>query len=158
MLTWNQHIDLVIKRMSSACYALSHIKYSLPVDSLKIIYFAHVHTIMSFGIIFWGYTPAALKVFLLQKKILRIISNMKPGDSYRELFKNMQIVTLYSLYIYSLIIFVVNNKHLFALNNEIHKYSTTNNNNFHFPSVRLTKVSKGPYITGTKLCSHLPKL
>ena len=35
---------------------------------LKIIYFARVHTIMSYGIIFWGNTSAANKVFLMQKK------------------------------------------------------------------------------------------
>ena len=97
-------------------------------------------------------------VFLLQQKILRIISNTKPRDSYTELFKNMQITTLYSLYIYSLILLVVNNKHLFALNNEIHKYNTRNKNNSHFPSVHLTRVSKGPYITGIKLYNHLPQI
>ena len=113
---------------------------------------------MSYRIIFWGYSPAATKAFLLQKKILRIISNMKPRDSCRELFKNMQIIALYELYINSLILFVVNNKYLFALNNEIHKYNTRNKNNSHFPSVHLTRVSKGPYITGIKLYNHLPQI
>ena len=158
MLTWNQRIALVIKRMSSASYALSQMKYSLPIDTLNIIYFAHVHKIMSYAIIFWSYSPAASKVFLLQKKILRIISNMKPRDSRRELFKNIQIMTLYSLYIYSLILFIINNKHSFALNNEIQKYHTRNNNNFHFPSVNLTKFCKGLYITGTRLFIHLPQI
>ena len=140
--------------MSSASYALSHMKYSLPVDSLTVIHFAHVHTVMSYGIIFWGYSTAATKVFLLQKKILRIISKVKP----RELFKNMQIMTLYLLYIYSLVLFVVNNKHLFAFNNGIHKYNIRNNTNFHFPSVHFTKVCKGPFITGIRLYNHLPQI
>ncbi len=43
-LTWNQHIDLVTRRLSSACYALNCLKYSLPSDTLKIIYFAHVQS------------------------------------------------------------------------------------------------------------------
>ena len=34
-LTWNQHIDLVTRRLSSACYALNCIKYLLPNDTLK---------------------------------------------------------------------------------------------------------------------------
>jgi len=42
-------------------------------------------------------------VFILQKRIIRIITNTKPRDSCREVFKNMEIMTLYSQYIYSLI-------------------------------------------------------
>ena len=51
-------------------------------------------------------------------------------------------------------------KHLlvFAFNNEIHTNNTRNNNNFHFLSVQLTKVSKGPYITGIRLYNHLPQV
>jgi len=40
--------------MSTACNALRYVKYSLPIETPKIIYFAHIHTIMSCGVIFWG--------------------------------------------------------------------------------------------------------
>ena len=46
-LTWKEHIIQLSKQMSSACYALRYVKHSLPTQTLKIIYFAHVHTIMS---------------------------------------------------------------------------------------------------------------
>jgi hypothetical protein len=36
----------------------------------------------------------------------------------------MEIMTLYSQYIYSLILFTVDNTHLFTPNNKIHKYTT----------------------------------
>jgi len=97
------------------------------------------------------------KLFLLQQKIIRIITNTRPRDSCREIFKNMQIMTLYSQYIYSIILFTVNNKHLFTPNNEIHKYNTRNNNNLHPALVNLTKFSKGPYISGIKVFNHLPQ-
>ena len=38
-------------------------------------------------------------VFLFQKKIIRIITNTKSRDSYREVFKSMEVMTLYSQYI-----------------------------------------------------------
>ena len=47
----------------------------------------------------------------------------------------MQIVTLYSQYIFSLILFTVKNNPLFTPNNEIHKYTTRNNTNLHLPTV-----------------------
>ena len=45
-LLWKQHIEQSIKNMSSTFYALRYRKYSLPRETLKIIYFAHIHTIM----------------------------------------------------------------------------------------------------------------
>jgi len=120
--------------MSSASYALRQVKYSLPIDTLKIIYYAHVRCITSYGVIFWGNSPSAKKVFKLpkkKKKIIRIITNTGPRDSCKEIFKNMQIMTLYSQYMYSIILFVVNNKYIFTTNNEIHKHNTRNNNNLH---------------------------
>jgi len=53
-------------------------------------------------------------------------------------------MTLYSQYIYSLLLFTVDNKHLFMAKNEIHKNNTRNNNNLHSALANLTKY-KGPY-------------
>jgi hypothetical protein len=68
----------------------------------------------------------------------------------------MQIMT-YSQYISSLILFPVNNKHLFTPNNEIHKYKTRNNTNLHLPTVNITKFYEGPYLSGSKSFNHLPR-
>ena len=54
----------------------------------------------------------------------------------------MEIMTLYSQYIFSLILFAVKNKHLFTSNNEIHTYKTRNYLNFLLPTVNLTKFYK----------------
>jgi len=143
--------------MSTACYALRYVKYSLAIETLKIICFTHIHTIMSYGVIFWGNSSCAKKVFIFQKKIIRIITNTRPRDSCRKIFRNMQMMTLYSQYIYLLLLFTVDNKHLFTANNEIHKYNTRNNNNLHSALANLTKYNKGPCISGIKVFSHLPQ-
>jgi hypothetical protein len=95
-LSWRQHIEQVVKKMCSACYALRNIKQTVPVDTLTVIYFAHIHCIVSYGIIFLGSSSYDNKVFILQKKTIRIITNTRPRDSCREVFKNMEIMTLYS--------------------------------------------------------------
>jgi len=66
-------------------------------------------------------------------------------------------MTLYSQYIYSLVLYTVNNKYLFDINNEIHKYKTWNNNNLHFPITNLSKFNEGSYISGIKVFNHLPE-
>jgi len=102
-LSWKQHIEQVINKMCSACYALRNIKHIAPVDTRRVIYFAHIHSIINYGIIFWGSSYYANKVFILQKIIIRITTNTRRRDSCREAFKNMGIMTLYSQYIYSLV-------------------------------------------------------
>jgi hypothetical protein len=94
---------------------------------------------------FWGSSYYANKVFILQKKIIGIITNIRPRDSCRKAFKNMEIMTLYSQYIYSLVLYTINDKHLFDTNNKIHKYKTRNNNNLHLPVATLSKFNKGAY-------------
>jgi len=143
--------------MCTACYALRNIKHIVPTDTLRVIYFAHIHSIISYGIIFWGSSSYANKVVILQKKIIRIITNTRPRDSCREVFKGMEILTLYSQYIYSLLFYTINNKHLFDTNNEIHKYKTRINNNLHCPITNLSKFNNGAYIPGIKFFSHLPQ-
>jgi hypothetical protein len=58
-LSWKQHIDQ-LQKMSTLCYAL---KYSLPIETLKIIYFAHIHNIVSYGVIFWVTHDKKLFIF-----------------------------------------------------------------------------------------------
>jgi len=64
-------------------------------------------------------------------------------------------MTLNSQYIYSLVLYTINNKHLFDTNNEIHKYKTRNNNNLHHPMTNLSKFNKGAYISSIKVLNHL---
>jgi len=85
------------------------------------------------------------------------MNNKRPRDSRREIFKRMQILTFYSQYIYSLLLFTVNNIHLFTLNNEIHEHNTRNTNNMHPSLTNLTKVKNGPYAMCIKVYNHLPQ-
>jgi hypothetical protein len=43
-LSWKQHIDMVVNKMSSACYSLRNIKYLVPFETLRLIYCAHIHS------------------------------------------------------------------------------------------------------------------
>jgi hypothetical protein len=71
---------------------------------------AHVHSIMSYGIMFWGGSANAQRVFLMQKRIVRVMMNRRPRDSCRKISKRMKIMTFYSQYIYALLLFMINNK------------------------------------------------
>jgi hypothetical protein len=67
----------------------------------------------------------------------------------------METLPLYSQYIFSLLMYVVNNKHLFTKNLEVHNHDTRSVNNFHLPITNLTKDQKGDY-TVIKIFNYLP--
>jgi hypothetical protein len=68
---------------------------------------------MKYGIIFWGNSSDSKKEFTLQKKIVRIMVGVKPQNSYRDLFKRLQILPLPSEYIFSLPNFFISNQEHF---------------------------------------------
>jgi hypothetical protein len=77
-------------------------------------------------------------------------------DSCRELFKRLEILLLYSQYIFSLSMFIVKNKHLFITNNQFHSVHTRFKTNLHPPIPNLTKFQKGVYYSGIKIFNNLP--
>jgi hypothetical protein len=58
---------------------------------------------------------------------------------------------------HSLVLFTINNDHLFNSNNEIHSYKTRAHCNLHLPAVNITKYSKVAYMSGIKAFNHLPQ-
>ena len=76
--------------------------------------------------------------------------------SYKELSKTVEILPfLYSVFIFTSL-YVVNNKHLFRKNLEVHNHDTRSANNFHLPITNLTKYQKGSDYAGIKIFNHLP--
>jgi hypothetical protein len=66
-------------------------------------------------------------------------------------------LTLHFQYIYSLLMFVINNRYLFKWNSDVHNLSTRYNSDLHLPTVNLTIFQKGAYYSGNKMYNHLPQ-
>ena len=76
--------------------------------------------------------------------------------SCRNLFKELQILSLTSQYTLSLLMFVVQNKNLFSRNIENHNIDTRQRNNLYLPQENLTIYQKGSYFSGIKIFNNLP--
>jgi hypothetical protein len=85
-LSWKFHIEKLVTRMSSACYAIRTVKGLMSQETLKMIYFTYMHSVMDYGIIFLGNLPISMNVFRIHKRIIRVIMNAKTRDSCRDLF------------------------------------------------------------------------
>jgi len=88
-LTWTNHIDFLSKKLSNTCYLIRNIKPFLSILALKMVYHSLFHSIMSYGIMFWGNSPHTHIIFKMQKRVLRIIVGAGYRDSCRELFKEL---------------------------------------------------------------------
>jgi len=155
-LSWKCHINQILSRLSSACYGIRVIAPLMTEDTLRMIYYSYVHSIITYGIIFGGNSPHSTHIFKIQKRIIRIMTKSRGRDSCRQLFKRLEILPLKSQYIYSALLFVVKNKDLFATNQEIHNINTRCNINLHPPVCNFTVFQKGVYFSGIKLFNHLP--
>ena len=108
-LSWKGHILDLSTKLNKACYAIRTVKSFMSLKALKTVYFSYFHSIMSYGVIFWGNSCGSKDIFIIQKRIIRILTNKSRRDSCRHLFKQLRILTLPSQYIYSLLVFVVKN-------------------------------------------------
>jgi len=94
---------------------------------------------MTYSLLFWGNSPDSIKIFRLQKKIIRIMVGCRYRDSCKKLFINLEILPLPSHYILSLLMFMIRNRSEFLVNSEIHHINTRQHANFHQLSVNVAK-------------------
>ena len=53
-LSCKTHTDQLSSKLNSACYVLISLKSVISTKNLRTIYFSYVHSIIAYGIIFWG--------------------------------------------------------------------------------------------------------
>jgi hypothetical protein len=99
-LTWSSHLDQLTNKLSSACYAVRVMKQYMRLKTLIMIYYAYFHSLMNYGLIFWGNSLYCIHVFRLQKKVIRIITSTRNRESCRSWFKRLKILPLQLQYIY----------------------------------------------------------
>jgi hypothetical protein len=130
-LSWNLHIDGIMKRLTSVCYMIRAVKPYMSFSSLIMIYYSLFHSVLAYGILFWGISSSSLKLFKLQKRVVRIMTDQGNRTSCRELFKKLEISPLKSQYIFSILLFVVKNKKHFVTNYDNHNVETRQCENLH---------------------------
>jgi hypothetical protein len=66
-LFWKDHIDYFTTKLSTTCFIMRGIKSLMSLNTMKMIYFSYIHSVMTYGIIFWGNSPHSIKLFRIQK-------------------------------------------------------------------------------------------
>jgi len=67
-LRWKAYGNELATKLNKACYAIRVIKSSVSPKSLNSIYHSYFHSVLRYGILFWGNSPICKDIFRIQKK------------------------------------------------------------------------------------------
>jgi hypothetical protein len=155
-LSWDNHTEALAKKLGMACYIIRSAKTYMSTSSLKTIYYALFHSLMTYGIIFWGNSALGATILRLHKKAIRIMDGCVNRVSCRDLFRKFHILPLPSQYLLPLLMFVVQHEDLFITSMDSHNLETRQRNNLYTPQVNLSVYQKEAYYSGVKIYNKLP--
>lgn len=156
-LTWKDHIRKLENKLSSICYMLRALKLILDLKTLKMVYYAYFHSVMLYGVEFWGNATNSIKIFRMQKKAIRIIFGIKPRSSCRPYFKTHKIRTLYTEYTIRVLKLVNKNAEYYSTNKDLHSHNTRNAYKLRSIQHNSSLFGKTLFYMGLKMYNQLPK-
>lgn len=154
---WTEHIKETVSKLNKVCYALRTLSRVFNTPTLKTVYYANFYSIMKYGIEVWGGSHDLHKVFLIQKRVTRIIFKKKYLESCRGCFRENNMLTTFGLYIVSCLLYLKANKSDFQESTFSHAYTTRHKNNYVIPKHRLGLTESGPYYAAIKFFNLLPQ-
>lgn len=159
-LSWDGHIEKIANKMSSGLYILRRMSLLCSLEPLKSIYFAHIHSHISYGLAIYGGTSKKNLDMILgfQKKALRIMLNLERKTSVKEMFSKFGILTVYDQYILNCVMCVRNQIDKLDLRSNVHSYNTRCKNNIDLRQHNLGFYTKKTTHMGSKFLNKLPAI
>jgi hypothetical protein len=156
-ICWKPHVQNMRNKISKFVYALRQIKKTTDLKTALQVYYSYAYNWLSYGAILWANSTDAPSLFILQKKLIRILANIKQTDSCKDYFKQYNILTLPCIDILEICKFVRNHPEFYTkredvLKNRIMRYK----GKLMLPSSRLKLHSSGPLVMSIKNYNKLP--
>ena len=165
-LNWKLHISYISKKIAKATGIISIARRVFDIATLKQLYYSFVYPYLIFGNIVWGKSgdTALWPIFRQQKRIIRMINNVRARNSSSPFFREMEILKLPDLHILVVGIFMhkyKNNKlpeifsNFFTENSEHHSHATRGANRLRPPKSKLKIANNFVKKTGVSLWNKL---
>ena len=99
-LTWKPHVNFIAAKISKSVGLLYKAKYYLPSTSLLTLYYALIYPYLTYCNLIWAstYVTNLQRIYLLQKRAVRAISEADYKASSKPLFANLKILDVFSIY------------------------------------------------------------
>jgi len=107
-LSFKHHISRVNQKVPRHLFNIKQLKFTLPKDTLRTLYFALIHPHLTYGILAWGNSKATYlhKTEMLQKRAIRTINNKKYNSHTDPLFKESGVLKMSDLYRMEILLFM----------------------------------------------------
>lgn len=156
-LKYKDHIDCLIKKLSSTIFILRHMVKFCSTNILKLIYHSLFFSHIRYCFRIWCFCDAKdiERVFLIQKKALRVMFKLDTKESCREAFTENKLITVPALKIACTIMEYFNIKAELLKNKDVHQHNTRNREEIRIINAK----DKNGLIAaeGQKLFNKLPK-
>ena len=96
-LAWSPYTDKIANKISKYVGLLKKLKHYLPASILKILYCSLILPYLNYGSLAWGFD--AKRIFKLQKRALRCINNSKFNVHTEPLFKQLNLLKIYDIFL-----------------------------------------------------------
>lgn len=156
-LNWKTHIDHIKIKLSKFIYALFQLKHSTNTDTALSAYYAYAYSWLRYGVMLWGNSVNINDLFIIQKKCVRILAQIENTQSCKPYFIKFKLLTLPSIYILDICIFVFKNINHFKKISETHNRNTRHKDKLYLPYSRINMLNKSPYYMAIKIFNNLPK-
>jgi len=157
-LKWHSHIQLLAGKLCKVAFMIKSLKEVLSPNFIWNIYFTKFHSLLQFGILFWGGAGGELTTGIprIQKRVIRSTVAVSARTSCRQLFKELNILTLVSLYIMEVICYARKHHQFVDLNSNIHVHNTWRKKDIHIQSHNTDLYKRSVINMGTELYNKLP--
>lgn len=156
-LGWRSHTDHISKKMNKGIFMLRILRQSVSRQTLKTVYYAHVHSHLSYGTLLWGNHGSARQVFILQKRSVRLICGVHSKTHCKPLFVELGILTLPSMFVLACLLYVKENIDDYQICTNIHSYPTRNCSNIYIRKCKYSRTTNSFVYISVQLFNSLPQ-
>jgi bisphosphoglycerate-dependent phosphoglycerate mutase len=112
-LNWGTHTDKLAKKIAAGCFLIKKIMEISTLSTALTLYYGYIQARLQYGIILWGSTRHAQRIFVLQKRAVKYLAGASFNpcaevfykDTCITHFRNLEILTLPCLYIFYVILY-----------------------------------------------------
>ena len=95
-LTWEPHINYISNKISKNIGILKRLKYTVPKDILKTLYFSLINPYINYSILAWGFNMDRIEK--LQKQAIRVITDSYYLQHTNNLFQQLKILKIEDIF------------------------------------------------------------
>ena len=166
-LTWKPHITYICKKISKSIGVMFRSRFFLSETTKKSLYYTLIYPYLTYCTTVWSstYVTNLNRIFLLQKRAVRIITNADFRAHSEPLFFRLKILDIYNINSFYTAQFMFSYYHqllpplfsnLFVTSSNIHNYNTRSSSHFRSHACRTNTKQFSILFQGPKIWNSLP--